>query len=225
MPVTGVKGPYIPRADGALRDWLENFAEVIAKDAAVLRVSAAEAKAVRGAAQRYAEAYALARAPGSRTSGAVRAKNEARRAAWDVVRPIAMRIKRDGRVPDPRKLALGVYPPLKGQSRIRAPRTRPVLEFVEAGRGFHRLRYHDAKTPGRAAKPYGVVYLQLYVVLGRTPAESHHWAQRVEQATRQVFDVRFKAADEGKRATYFGRWVTRRGLMGPMSKPVTATIA
>ena len=31
MPITAIKGPYIPRADGALREWLDNFASVVGR--------------------------------------------------------------------------------------------------------------------------------------------------------------------------------------------------
>lgn len=225
MAVTGVRGPYIPRADGALRDWLENFAAVVGRSPSALGVTEAEAAALGEAARRYAEAYAAARAPGSRGRVSVARKNAVRRAAWDLARPIAMRIKRDAAVSDAQKVELGVYPPLRGQSRIRAPRTRPLLELVEMGKGWHRLRYRDAGRPSRFAKPYGAVAMVLYVVVGKEEAASPVGARRVEQVTRHVFEVRFTPGESGKRATYFGRWVTRRGLMGPCSRRVSAVIA
>jgi len=39
-----------------------------------------------------------------------------------------------------------------------------------------------------------------------------------------MFDVKFKAQESGKRATYFARWVTRRGKTGPWSRALTMTI-
>ena len=32
MPATALNGPYIPRADGRLREWLDNFAAVVARE-------------------------------------------------------------------------------------------------------------------------------------------------------------------------------------------------
>jgi hypothetical protein len=44
-------------------------------------------------------------------------------------------------------------------------------------------------------------------------------------ATKQGFAVSFSAADAGKRAYYYGRWVNARGQMGPWSAAVSLGVA
>ncbi len=224
MPVTAIKGPYIPRADSAFREWLDNFSTVIARAPWAVGLAPSDAARLTALAQRYAEAYVRARAPGTRNCSTVRRKNLLRREAWDTVRAIAMRIKRDRGVSDAQKIELGVYPPLGGQSPIPKPRTAPLLELIEMRPGVHRLRYQDRSRPSRFAKPYGAVSLQLLIQVARKAAASPDGAHRVQHATRHVFDVKFAAAESGRTATYFARWVTRRGRTGPWSRPLAVTI-
>lgn len=230
MPLTAIQGPYIPRGDGPLRDWLDNFARVVAGEPWAVGLDVADAGIITALARRYAEAYSLARSPGTRERSSVAAKNAVRREVWDTIRPIAMRIKRHAGVSDARKIKLGIYPPLGGQSRILPPRTAPHLEIVEIGPRWHRLRYSDPARPSRYAKPYGTTALQLHIAVGRKPARSPEQARRVHTATRHVFTVSFDSWDSGdaggagRIATYFARWVTRRGMTGPWGRAVTGRI-
>jgi hypothetical protein len=224
MPAIKASGPYIPRADGKLRDWLNNFARVVARSPAAVGLSVADAASLAAMAERYESAYLAATAPETRGRPAVREKNVARRAAWKTVRPLAMLIKHNRGVGDALKRKLGVYPPHRSQSPIKPPRGAPRLVLERMSRGVHRLRYHDPKNPSRFAKPRDVTGMQLIVLVGDEAARSPRGAHRVQNITRHVFDVHFAASQTGKTATYFGRWQTRRGLVGPWSPPLAMTI-
>jgi hypothetical protein len=127
------------------------------------------------------------------------------------------------------------------------PRHAPTLAIVRMSGGVHRLRYHDPSNPDRQAMPPGVTEMQLMVVIASTPvgagaisnvetrnpkqeriskkkSQNQTGTQRLLIQTRHVFDVRFEPEDAGKTATYFGRWVTRRGLTGPWSAPVSGRV-
>jgi hypothetical protein len=95
---------------------------------------------------------------------------------------------------------------------------------IGATTGTHTIRYFDANTPDSSAKPRGVVAMQLFVRIGPGPARDPASAKFYASVTRQPFAVKFKAADNGKTATYFARWTTRTGLVGPWSPPVSAVI-
>lgn len=224
MPLTAIKGPYIPRADGALREWLDNFAAVIACEPWAVGLTPADAQALLALAKRYAAAYVRATSPGTRGLVTVAEKNAVRRQVWDVVRPLSMRIKHNRGVDPSRKVELGIYPPDQGQSPIPKPRTAPQLEVIEVGRGYHRLRFRNPASPTRFAKPYGVVSMQLLMAVQKKPARSHREAQRLHNATRHVFVVKFSDDEIRKTATYFARWVTRRGKTGPWSRALPMTI-
>lgn len=224
MPTPTHTGPYIPRGDGPLRDWLENFILVLGESPFASVLSPEKVQGLANLAQRYAQAYARAKAPGTRNQQAVAAKNTIRREVWDTVRPIAMRIKVDPGIGDEEKIRLGIHPPTRSQSPIPRPHSAPILAVVRLTRGMHRLKYQDAKNPTRFAKPPGVVQLELRIGVGMRPVRSLRECGRVQFATRHVFNVKFAAEDAEKTATYFGRWVTERGRTGPWSSAMSVTI-
>ncbi|CAN5547911.1 hypothetical protein BH10PLA1_BH10PLA1_15050 [soil metagenome] len=224
MPRRIITPPYIPRADGALRDWMNNFTAVVAIDPAAAGLSSAAAHRLSELARRYETAYLRSRLLRTRGPASVADKNAVRREVWAVVRPIAMAIKHDPGIDDLLRAELGVYSPNPEPVRIGRPRSRPNLQVTELSPGLHRLRYDDPKFPSRTAKPPGVTHLQLAIAVGKNPPRNARSIRRLEVVTRHVFDVKFATADRGKTATYFGRWVTRRGLTGPWSGRVTMTV-
>src|SRR5688572_21592689 len=66
MPELRTTGPYIPRADGPLRDWLNNFAAVAAREAGALGLTGAQAAMLGELAERYEAAFVRATSPGTR---------------------------------------------------------------------------------------------------------------------------------------------------------------
>ena len=65
----------------------------------------------------------------------------------------------------------------------------------------------------------------MVVALGSQPIDNPDQAQRVGLFTRSQMTVNFTLADGGKCATYFGRWVSRKGDTGPWSSPVSMSVA
>src|SRR5688572_12428106 len=118
MPLTAIKGPYIPRADGRFREWLDNFAAIIASEPWAVGLTAADGQTLLDLAARYACAYVRATSPATRGRVSVAHKNTMRRQAWEMVRPIAMGIKGNAGITRELKIALGIYPPLGSQSPI-----------------------------------------------------------------------------------------------------------
>lgn len=254
MPQRRHNGPYIPRADGKLRDWLNDFAAGIAADPAGYGRSKQEAAMLVELAQRYEQAYVRARSKKTRCKPATAAKNRVRREVWDAARPIAMQIKAKPPeiISDAMKIAIGVKPRnFRGRgSPIRPPDRAPMLAFDSAlptsGGGGHRLRYFDPMYPTRFAKPPGVIQCQVFVVVSDgvltakrlrqlPPRMTGKRAQMyrheddglltfVHIATRHVFTVPHDAKHIGKTATYFARWATKRGLTSPWSASVSMTI-
>ena len=67
--------------------------------------------------------------------------------------------------------------------------------------------------------------MQLFVVVSTAQVNDPSAAEFRSFVTRQPFAVTYVAADNGKVATYFARWQTRTGLVGPWSSGVAFTIA
>jgi hypothetical protein len=80
-------------------------------------------------------------------------------------------------------------------------------------------------TPDSPAKPFGASELQLFRAVGTTPATDPNAAQFYGKFTKNPMAINFNPADNGKQATYFARWASRRGEVGPWSNPISMAIA
>lgn len=218
---------YIPRRNTDLRDWAANFAVLISADPGVYGLSAPEAAAVQAASDAFAAANTAASDPSTRTSATVAARREARAALLLLVRRAAAIIRADDSVTAGQRAALGLTAPDGAPSPVPAPTTFPLIGVVGATPGRHELRFADSATPDRRAKPPGAIGLQLFCAVGDDPpgAAGAGAARLVGQYTANPIRVSHDPGEAGKTATYYARWVTRRGLTGPWSSAVSFTIA
>jgi len=223
----GQRAPYIPRADGHLRDWLCNYAQILHESAETLHVSQEAAAEAMLIAQRFADAYAAARSPATQSPGNVKIKNSVRREAWSFFRPMSMRIKRDRSIPDGAKVAIGVIPDHREQSPIPKPTTRPILMLQETNGLSHRLRRFDPERPTSRAMPYGVTMLLVAIAYTRPlvtlPDDPAEWDSH-RMMTRHVFTIAHPPQRRGMRVHYAARWETQRGLAGPWSGVVAGVL-
>jgi len=67
--------------------------------------------------------------------------------------------------------------------------------------------------------------LQLFVAVGAEPSVDPAAAEFKGAFTKNPVAVGFVAGDDGKVATYFARWASRKGDVGPWSLPVSMRIA
>lgn len=217
--------PYVPKSDAGKRAWLNNFADRVAADPARYALTAADAKTLAALAKAYDRAYDLANDPRTKNPGMTAEKDAARNQAVATFRTYAMQIKRNLGIPDAWKLELGIHLDDRSMTPIPAPTTAPILHVVSAQSGMHTLRYADSQTPSSRAKAPGSIALELVVAVGDEATSDVHEAIGAGLFTQQPFQIEYEAENAGKVATYFGRWVTRRGLTGPWSLPVSMTIA
>jgi hypothetical protein len=216
---------YVPDNQPVLRIWAANFAARIAAAPATYGLVAADATAITAAVNAFTTAFQTANEPSTRTKPAVAAKDAAMAFMLSVVRPYAINIRNNLAVSNEDKADLGLTIVDTGRTPVPAPVTQPILSVVGATPGVHTLRYADASTPARRAKPFGAVALQVYRLVAAAAGADVNAAQLHAQVTRQPFTVAFEPADNGKVCTYWGRWVTRTGLVGPWSAPVSFGVA
>ena len=100
-----------------------------------------------------------------------------------------------------------------------------MLNVVAATFGTHTLRFADSLSPESAAKPFGASEVQLFVAVAETPIFDPLVGRFYNKFTKNPVAVAFVSADNGKQASYFGRWAGRRGDVSPWSNPVTLAIA
>ena len=216
---------YIPEKDAEAVGWMRTFAARIAEAPWVYQLSPPDASGISAAVDAFAEAMAVSSNPATRTKVTVARKDEARNAAKQLVRRYAGLIKANGGISDPDKLAVGVPPVNPGRRRTNAPATSPTVDVVAATPGRHTLRFADSMAPNTRAKPFGAAQLQVFAHVGDEPVQDPERASFRAAVTSTPFMIGYTAKDGGKYATYFARWVSRRGETGPWSVPKGMRVA
>lgn len=216
---------YIPPEDANALLWMQAFASGLTANPALYGLTAADAAAIQNAVDAYDSALTVANNPGTRTTVTVNDKNTSRNSAEQICRQFAMQIKHNDGISDADKIAIGVRPINSEREPIDAPTTSPLLNVIAATPGAHTVRFSDTMTPDSAAKPFGAANLQLFVAIDDAEESDPGKAQFIGAYTRNPIGVDFSAADEGKEATYFARWASRRGDVGPWSLPVSMRVA
>lgn len=216
---------YIPSDDAGALQWMQAFSGGITATPAVYGLSTSDAATIAASVDAFAGALAVATAPATRTKVTVAAKDTARNAAEQICRQFAMLIKFNDGVSDADKIAIGVRPVNPDRDPIEVPETSPLLNIIAATPGAQTLRYADTFTPDSGAKPFGAANLQLFVAVADAEVTDPAQASFYAAATKNPVGVEFDAADDGKVATYFARWASRRGEVGPWSLPISMRIA
>lgn len=225
MSLITQSGSYMPDTDSGIRDWLNNFAQIVSIDPAAVALSSSDAATLTSLAAAYDAAYVLAVNPVTRTTPIVGNKDAARNQAVETFRVYATQVKGNLGVSDEMKLALGLHLNDTTRSPIPAPTTEPLLAIIDARSGVHTLRYADSTTPTSRSKPAGTIQLQLWVAIEVEPTADVTKAQFHGVYTKQPIQIAFDPANAGKTASYFARWITRTGLVGPWSLPVAMIVA
>ena len=224
---------YISKTEGGLRDWATNFSTLITANPSTYGLMASDAAAIAAAVGAYVPALTAATDPSTKTKATVAAKDSAKAAMLVTLRRYAQFIKLNNGVTNEEKTALGLKIDDTTHTPIPAPTTQPICTIVGTTPLQHTLRFADASTPSKRAKPHGALGLELYYLLGPTPAvtpppaspDAASSAEFYGVVTRQPYAVTLDPSAVGKTATYYARWITRTGLVGPWSAPVAMTVA
>lgn len=216
---------YIPTSDSGFKDWLLNFSTLISADPSKYGLDASDATIIGNLYTAYAAAYQTVQSPSTRTPNAVAQKDALKASAIGSCRVYAMGIKTNIGVDNNDKIALGIHVNDPTPSPIPAPETAPLLNIVSAFSGVHQIRFADENTPASRRKPAGAIQIELYVHVGPSATANPADADFVGAFTKNPILHEFDATDASKIASYFARWRTLRGLVGPWSLPVAMGIA
>lgn len=108
---------------------------------------------------------------------------------------------------------------------VACPQTSPLINIMGIAPGSHTLRFADSRTPYSGAKPFGATELQVFVAISDKAEAQISEARYYGKFTKNPAIIEFDARHDGKIATYYARWVSRRGENGPWSLPVVMRIA
>jgi len=204
---------------------MQGFVATLSTSPSAYMVSHADCEALQLAVNAYAVAHLAATNEATRTKSAVSLKDQTRNSAEQLCRQYATMIKHNCGISDQAKIDARVRPENRGRQKIECPMTSPAINVIAATPGVHTLRYNDAMTPESSAKPFGAVGLELFIAVGDAPVTDPKEARLYGRFTRNPVTVNFAASDDRKKVTYFGRWTSQRGGVGPWSIARSFTIA
>lgn len=215
---------YIPQRESLLKAWAINFAALITAAPETYGLSAGNATTIQDSVDDFSDAYDLANNPATRTGPTVSDKDAKRVFMLQIVRPFSQQVRNNSGVSNENKLALGLTIRDTVPTPIAAPVTQPLLSILAATPLEHTIRFSDAASPDKRAKPFGVKGLLLFRFVGdNAPADYSDW-HFVGLATKNPFPSSFASGDATKRAQYVARWVNGNGKVGPWSAVSEAVV-
>lgn len=225
---------FLPVREAEFDAWLANFSDLIAAAPATYGLTAGDAAALSAAVAAWHAAYVIAFSPATRTVATVADKRNAKARVTAVTRSLAARVRSNGAVAPELKVNLGLVLRSVTGSPVSAPQSVPRLSMRAMDARLHILRATDSVSE-RAGKPERVAGLVVFRAVADGPmasAEVTGDGQNERQGpaylglfTRGRIVSEFTAADRGKTATYFARWVNAKGQPGPWSQGLSVPIA
>ncbi len=224
IPLAPCAADFIPATDLGLTTWSANFESGIDTEYATYGLTSGQATAYTALDTAYQAAYTAATDPGTRTPVTIAAKDTARTALVANARFLAAIVNAYPGTTNMGRATLGLNPRGDTPTPVPTPTTKPLPVVLRYNPLQHVLQIRDVTTPTSRAKPFGSVGAQVFVKVG-TPAPADISECVLKGIyTKPFLPVDFDSADAGKLAHYITRWITRRGLTGPSSDIITATV-
>jgi hypothetical protein len=181
-------------------------------------ISASAIAALEGPIKRFDDTLAISENPETRTSAAIRKREEARKALEAELRPfIQGRIYNNRNVTDDDILALGL--PLHDRKATQHPDREDTPEFFFSTKAPATLdigfRAKNTKSQGKPKDVHGVEFRM--VLADKAPKD---WSEltRSEFTTRSPLKLTFTGEERGKHLYIAARWENNRGGKGPWSE-------
>lgn len=215
---------YLPLKDAACLLWLKAFSGALSASPSRYNLAQADADNVAGRVLDYERALGASTSEMTRGKSTVFAKDQMKVAAVELARFYVRQVKQDVGVSAQAKIQAGIPLPTSGRAaKVPPPVSAPVLNIVGATTGSQTVGFRDSVDEGRQ-RPYGAKAMYLYLAVADGPATFAE-ARLVQGYARGPVGVGFDEAQNGKTATYWGQYVNPRLEPGPVSKPVSMTIA
>lgn len=226
---------YIPRPDSTFSLWAEQYYQGVLAFYTAQGLDPDLLLPLKKALQDWQEAYPAHIAAQAAAEGARAAKQAARIALEEQVRPVTNFVQGWGGTTDADRATIGITVRSAGKTPSPTPTSAPVVQVDSGQRLLHRLRFSDAAAPTRRGKPPGTIGAEVWLAITPTgepapPMNPRGEAgngpyQFVEMNTRGRLENVFPSPERGRTAHYTLRWVSTRGEKGPWSEVASATIA
>lgn len=210
----------VPKKDSLLAVFAPNFATIVSASPTTYNVTPTQCTALTTASTNFVTAYNAARVDGMRSKTLTAAKDAAKAALSELLRPMYGGISALTTVTDEQKIALGITV-RKMPSPQPAPDTEPVVNVVFVRGRTVRLRFRDAGSTTRRGKPVGVATATILSYVGATPpADISAWKFEAN-VSRTLVDVTFPATTApGAQVWFTVFWSNRKDQSGPACEPI-----
>lgn len=204
---------WIHRKNSDFNDQALNFANRIVAESAAYGIDPAEAAQLAAEQVDYAAKYQTASQPGSRTSVAVIARDDARKVLANHMRSIGARVRANPVVTDEMRILLSLTVP--GQAPAAPdgpPKTRPRINVLSLDGNHLTLRVRDTESAS-PAKPRHYLGAQIYICTDSTeqaPADLNRW-RLATVTTKGKTLVKLPFIEPGTRVWLCARWFNTHG--------------
>ncbi len=217
---------YIPESDAGFDIFQDNFIKGVQPKLMLWGIPTTEFSALTGLRIAWNMAWLKAKNKDTRSRADVQAKKDARKAYQSKLRKFVMEwLAFNSKVTDADREALGLNVKDTEPTLMPVPDRAPDVTMEEIRHLVHELRLTDPLNPHTQAKPKGVRCVQVFKCFGEDVPTSVEQYRLVGDATRFLYTVNFVEADEGKLVWYIARYVNTRGIPGPWSNEISATVA
>jgi hypothetical protein len=216
---------YIPDPDPAFDAWQANFVSVVSGDLAGYGLVAGDLTPVTTAQTAWEASFPAHVTAQAAAQSARQTKDFDRASFEEVVRALVRRIQATASVTNTAKAAAGITVRDSEPTPSGPPATAPVGQVDTSQRLAHTVHFADSATPTSRAKPAGVRGCEIWMKVGPPAPVDPSELSFVTLDTRTPHLVTFDGADAGKPVTYWLRWVSTRGEVGPWSAAVSATVS
>ncbi len=225
---------YVPDEINEFDDWQNNWVTYATANAAVLLLDAAKLAAINAAKTRWRTARDNRLALETPLRAATQEQTSAQGAYEAILREESQVITRRSTTTNEHRAGLKITVPDQQPTPAGPPTTAPVLSVDTSQRLRHVVHFARTQAEGGGrAKPPNVRGMQLWMRIvgpagpapigGGAPIDEADLTFVIEDP-RTPHTIDFPATDGGKTVEYWGRWVNRRGEVGPWAQIVSATI-
>jgi hypothetical protein len=217
---------YMGTSDAAKLTWMQGFKGALQANPSAYFVGSADLASIMMAIDAFAAALAISSAVGTRTKTTISLKDDLRSAAAAICRQYVRLIKWNAGISDQAKIDAGIKPPtiIVGEDRA-CPVSSPIISVTAATNGAHTLTYVDSLDQYVRRKPAGADGLLLFRAIAAAPVTDVSQMHLYRKYTTSPMPVFFDAPENGKIASYVGRWIGQRGDMSTPSPAVSMPIA
>jgi hypothetical protein len=223
---------FLPPKDADLLAWATNFTTLIGLGFASYGLTTGQATTFNTLKNNFASALALATNNSTKTKSTVADKNAKRALMVANARLLSNIVQAYPLTTNQQRQDLGLTVRDTSGSPIGPPSTSPIVSPLNTSNTRVNFRFADELTPASRSKPFGAVALQLFAKVGTVPPVGINDCSLIGTYTNNTTgpgsaacQAIFAPADAGKTAYMYGRWINRRGEVGPPSPLATSTIA